>query len=245
MFTFFQKNVYLQDLIPPEYVDIHSHLLPGIDDGAQEFEDSRLLFNGLSALGFTEFITTPHIMHNVYENTYDSINEVHQKTVTDLAQTGFNLPIRAAAEYMIDDNFPSIIKSGSVRTLGGKYILVEMSYLNPPIQLFEIIFDIQVAGYIPVLAHPERYNFYHSNFSQYQKLKNAGCKFQINLLSTVGYYGVNVSNAASSLLRSGMIDFAGSDVHHQKHLSSFANKLAQKNSVPLQEAMLQNKIFKI
>lgn len=245
MFTFFHKNVYLQDLIPSNYIDIHSHLLPGIDDGAQKFEDTTLLFKGLSDLGFSEFITTPHIMHNVYNNTFDSITEVHQKTVLDLSDNGFNLPIRAAAEYMLDDNFGSILKSGSVLTLGGKYVLIEMSYLNPPLQLFEIIFDIQVAGYTPVLAHPERYNFYHSNFGQYQKLKNAGCKFQVNLLSTVGYYGANVQKAASTLLQDGMIDFTGSDVHHQKHLAAFSDKLSHRNADPLKEAMSRNVVFKI
>ena len=245
MFSFFQKNVYLQDLIPPEYVDIHSHLLPGIDDGAQKFEDTTLLLKGLADIGFSEFVTTPHIMHNVYENTFKSVTELHKKTVEDLAGVQFNAPFRAAAEYMLDDNFMTHLHSGSLLTLADKYVLIEMSYLNPPLQLFDIIFDIQVAGYIPVLAHPERYNFYHTNFGQYQKLKNAGCKFQVNLLSTVGYYGSNVMQAASKLLHAGLIDFTGSDVHHEKHLNAFAQKLSVKNSEPLKEAMKNNHLFKI
>lgn len=243
MFSFFQKNSYLRDIVPPNYIDIHSHLLPGIDDGAQTLEQSYDLINGLTEIGFSQIITTPHIMHNVYENSFESINETHKQTLIDLKNIGVEPKLKAAAEYMLDDNFLHLLHSGKMLTLGDKHILIEMSYLSAPLQLFEIIFDIQVAGYVPILAHPERYNFYHGNFSQYQKLKNAGCKFQVNLLSSIGYYGTAVNEAASKLLQSGMIDFAGSDVHHEKHLNSFQKKVNIKNIAPLKEAMSNNNLF--
>ena len=243
MFSFFQKNSYLRDIVPPNYIDIHSHLLPGIDDGAQTLEQSYDLINGLTEIGFSQIITTPHIMHNVYENSFESINKTHNQTLIDLKNIGVEPKLKAAAEYMLDDNFLHLLHSGKMLTLGDKHILIEMSYLSAPLQLFEIIFDIQVAGYVPILAHPERYNFYHGNFSQYQKLKNAGCKFQVNLLSSIGYYGTAVNEAASKLLQSGMIDFAGSDVHHEKHLNSFQKKVNIKNIAPLKEAMSNNNLF--
>lgn len=243
MFSFFHRNSYLQDSIPNGYVDIHSHLLPGIDDGAKTIQHTNSLLSGLTDIGFSKFITTPHIMNNVYENSYDSIHKVHQKTMVQLSELNVRPQLQPAAEYMLDDNFLNLLHAGPMLTLDNKHILIEMSYLSAPIQLFEIIFEIQVAGYTPVLAHPERYAFYHSNFSPYHKLKNVGCKFQINLLSLVGYYGEDVASAATKLLRGGLIDFAGSDVHHQMHLNSFKKKIAKKNIAPLKEAMLHNEIF--
>lgn len=243
MFTFFQRNNYLRDSIPSGYVDIHSHLLPGIDDGAQTIDHTKSLIVGLREIGFSMFITTPHIMNNVYENTYSSIRDVHHITLQELKDKDVEVKLKAAAEYMLDDNFINLLHGGPMLTIDGKHILVEMSYLSAPLQLFEILFDIQVAGYIPVLAHPERYSFYHSNLAHYQKLKNVGCKFQINLLSLVGYYGAEVTAAAEKLLQNGLIDFAGSDVHHQKHLNSFSKKISKKNIAPLREAMLNNGIL--
>lgn len=120
-----------------------------------------------------------------------------------------------------------------------------MSYLNAPINLFDILFDLQVAGYTPILAHPERYLFYHQQFDSYKKLKNAGCKFQLNLLSTVGYYGKEVKNVADQLLKEGLIDFVGSDVHHNKHLNAFQSKIEIKNTDALKNAIRNNDYFKI
>jgi len=113
---------------------------------------------------------------------------------------------------------------------------VELSYLNPPIQLYNILFDLQIAGYRPVLAHPERYLYYHQQFRDYEKLKNAGCQFQLNLLSTVGYYGVEVAKAAENLLKKGMIDYVGSDVHHGNHIKAFSNKILLKDAAPLKKS---------
>ena len=119
-----------------------------------------------------------------------------------------------------------------------------MSYINPPIQLYEIIFELQISGYRPVLAHPERYSFYHSRLSEYRKLKDAGCLFQLNLLSTVGYYGMGPYKTAMHLLKHGMIDFTGSDVHHQKHVDSFSKKVEMKDLKPLTNAIANNQFFR-
>jgi tyrosine-protein phosphatase YwqE len=187
---FFKKNkAILQDIIPDNYIDIHSHVLPGIDDGAQTIEDTHFLINSMKSFGFSKIITTPHIFNHVWDNTKAKIQETEKTTQTNLAENNIAIPIQAAAEYLLDDHFASLFKKGEILTLKDNYVLVEMSYLNPPIHLYDLIFDLQVAGYKPVLAHPERYNFYHQNFNEYLKLKNAGCLFQVNLLSVVGYYG--------------------------------------------------------
>ncbi len=119
-----------------------------------------------------------------------------------------------------------------------------MSYLNPPIQLTEFIYSLQVEGYTPILAHPERYLFYHNDFESYKKLKKSGCLFQLNLLSTVGYYGGHVVEVSDKLLKNGFIDFVGSDVHHKNHVDAFNGKIVIKEMAPLEEAIKNNQLFR-
>ncbi len=241
---FLSKKPYLKDLLPDDYTDIHSHLLPGIDDGARTPEDTIKLVASLREIGFGRFITTPHTMRNVWDNSRESILASERGALKFLADAGHDMPLRAASEYLMDGSFTEMLKTERLLTLKDNFVLVEMSYINPPIQLFEIIFDIQVAGYIPILAHPERYAFYHKNFSQYEKLRNAGCLFQLNLLSAIGYYGAEVAEVAKKLLKRGMIDYTGSDVHHKNHVAGFHRRVVLKKTAPLEEAMRRNDFFR-
>lgn len=245
MFTLFKSKPILKDLIPDNHVDIHSHLLPGIDDGAKTFEDSLRLTQKLLSFGFSQFITTPHIIQHVWDNTHEQILANKSTTVKELEKNNINIPFRAAAEYLMDDQFIRLFQSGKLLTLKDNYVLVEMSYINPPIHLYNILFDLKIAGYIPVLAHPERYLFYHNNFNEYLKLKKAGCLFQLNLLSMVGYYGNSITKIAENLLKKGMYDFVGSDVHHNNHLAAFQQKVQLKDLSPLKEIISNNQFFKI
>lgn len=245
MFHFLKSKSVLKDLIPDGHIDIHSHLLPGIDDGAQNFDDTLRLIQALMGFGVTEIITTPHSIQHVWENSSEKIKITEANTVVELERQEIKIPFRAAAEYMMDDNFVKLFQSRDLLTLKDNYVLVEMSYLNAPIQLYKILFDLQVSGYIPVLAHPERYLFYHSNFDEYQKLKRAGCLFQLNSASVVGYYGVAISKIAEKLLQKGLYDFIGSDVHHDNHISSFEQKVRVKDLVPLKEIISNNQFFKL
>jgi len=169
---------------------------------------------------------------------------VELETTTKLSDMGFATNMKAASEYLLDDHFVSLFQKNEILPLKNNYVLVEMSYINAPLQLYDILFEMQVAGYKPVLAHPERYNFYHQNFEQYNKLKNAGCLFQLNLLSAVGYYGKSVADTAKKLLAKGLIDFVGTDVHHQKHIESFDKKVMIKDLQPLKDACSNNQVFK-
>ena len=234
----------MKDLIPPNHVDIHSHLLPGIDDGAQTIEDTFSLIAGLRNMGFEQFITTPHIMKSVWENTAAGINVKLGTTIQDFENKNIALPLKAAAEYLMDANFMELFKSEPLLVLKDNYVLVEMSYINPPIQLYDIIFELQVAGYQPVLAHPERYTFYHHNFKEYEKLRNSGCLFQLNLLSIIGYYGLDVAKTVEKLLAKGMIDYVGSDVHHENHIAGFSKRLLFNPPPTLQQAIANNQFFR-
>lgn len=243
MISFFKSKPVLKDLIPNNYVDIHSHLLPGIDDGAVSFEETLLLTQSLLEIGVSQFITTPHIMENVWNNTKNDIQLLEDKTVIELQKHDVVTPFKAAAEYLMDEQFIRLFQSGELLTLKDNYVLVEISYTNPPIQLYTIIFDLRVAGYKPILAHPERYVFYHYNFDEYAKLKKAGCLFQLNLLAVVGYYGAGITKIAEKLLQKGMYDFVGSDVHHQNHIAAFNEKVRIKEIPALKEVIAKNEFF--
>jgi tyrosine-protein phosphatase YwqE len=243
MFHFLKKKILLKDLIPSNHVDIHSHLLPGIDDGASSIEDTLFLTEQMQQLGFEQCVTTPHIFTNVWDNTKEIIESTYHTTLITLNNQR-NLSLRYAAEYMVDPNFVIHFQNEPLLTLKENYVLIEISYLNPPIQLYNIIFELQVAGYRPVLAHPERYLYYHHNFGEYEKLKNAGCLFQLNLLSSVGYYGKEVAKSCELLLKKGMIDYVGSDVHHVKHIDAFSNRVLLKDVVPLKKAIENNQFFR-
>jgi tyrosine-protein phosphatase YwqE len=245
MFTFFKSKPVLKDLIPDNHIDIHSHLLPGIDDGARTFQDTLRLTKALQGFGVSQFITTPHIIQYVWDNTHDQILSKKETTVEELEKNKITIPFSAAAEYLMDDQFVRLFQSGELLTLKDNYVLVEMSYINAPIQLYSILFDLQVAGYIPVLAHPERYLFYHNNFREYEKLKRAGCLFQLNLLSVVGYYGAEITKIAEQLLSKGMYTYVGSDVHHDNHIASFEQKVKIKDLTPLKEVIANNQFFKL
>lgn len=242
MIHFFKQKPFLCDLIPSNHIDIHSHLLPGIDDGSTSVEESISLINQMSAIGFKNIITTPHLITNVWNNTEESVTAKHSEVIVSIRDNCEVATFDVGIEYMMDDIFMKRVQTEKLLTLKDNYILVEVSYLNPPIQLYEIIFEIQLAGYKPILAHPERYLFYHKSFKEYRKLKNAGCLFQLNLLSTVGYYGKNIELATERLLSENYYDFVGSDIHHQKHINAFSNKVNLK-SLPQLEKAINNNLF--
>ncbi|MEZ4854431.1 tyrosine-protein phosphatase [Flavobacterium sp.] len=243
MFSIFKSKPILASLLPNNYVDIHSHVLPGIDDGAKDINDTEFLLTEMTKLGFSKVIATPHTIKTVWNNTTKTITAAKELTHDKLNNLSEKLRLNAASEYMMDDSFLSLLKNEKLLTLKDNYVLVEMSYLNPPIQLFDILFELQVEGYIPVLAHPERYNFYHTDFKQYEKLKKAGCLFQMNLLSSTGYYGKGVLATADKLLANHMIDYVGSDIHHKNHIQAFQNKVQLKSIATFTETMLNNSFF--
>jgi protein-tyrosine phosphatase len=245
LFFFFKNKPVLKDLIPDNHVDIHSHLMPGIDDGARTFKQTLSLVQALQGFGVSQFVTTPHTMHHVWDNTKENILSLKKNTVLELEKNSIRVPFRAASEYLMDDQFVKLFQAGELLTLKDNYVLVEMSYMSAPMQLYDILFDLQVAGYIPVLAHPERYTFYHNNFEEYEKLKRVGCLFQLNLLAVVGYYGASIAKVAEQLLQKGMYDFVGSDVHHSNHIAAFDEKVKLKEVAALQEVIKNNQFFKI
>ncbi|WP_036841390.1 tyrosine-protein phosphatase [Polaribacter sp. Hel_I_88] len=240
MFFFKSKEIPLNEFFPEDFIDIHSHLLPGIDDGAKDLNDSIDLIQKMASFGIKNFITTPHVLGDVYPNTPEIIkakltevqNELKKRNITDIS-------ITAAAEYMMDEQFSAILEKGNILTLKDNLVLVEMSYFSPPNNLYDILFQLGLKGYKPVLAHPERYNSYHNNFREFTKLKRAGCLFQLNLLSLTNNYGREVQKTSERLLKENLYDFVGTDTHHLNHLQ-LLKTIATKKNLSKVEALLNN-----
>ncbi len=197
--------------------DIHSHLVPGIDDGAQTVEDSIALIQRLRGMGFTNIVTTPHIKSDHYPNNITTITEGLKQLHIALKEAGIDIPVKAAAEYYIDEHFMELLEKKELLTIRNNEVLVELSFMFEPINLHTILFEIQSAGYRPILAHPERYGFYHNNYDAYRDLKNKGCLLQLNTISLSGYYGKQVKHVAEKLLSDHLYDYCGTDMHHLKH----------------------------
>jgi tyrosine-protein phosphatase YwqE len=199
--------------------DMHSHLVPGIDDGSPDVETSIQLIRGMVDLGYKKLITTPHVMEDMYRNDPESIFTAFRILEKEMEREKLSVFIKPAAEYLLDGNVDEILeKKGLLLTLTGNFVLVEISFVSPPFHLKDVIFELQINGYQPILAHPERYSFYHHQPRQYEEIKAMGCLLQANLLSFAGYYGSDVMQAAEMLSKKGLIDLLGTDLHHERHL---------------------------
>ena len=209
--------------------DMHSHLLPGLDDGAETLAHSLDLLRELQALGFTKLIMTPHIMGDFYKNTPEGIRQALALLRTAAAEAGLgNVALECAAEYYLDEWLGRKLADGTeLLTFGGehRYLLLETSYLNEPLNLNGTIFDLQAAGYRPVLAHPERYVYLYQRFSELERLRQKqGVLLQLNLNSLAGYYSPAARHVAEKLIDAKMVDFVGTDTHHLRHTAALATK---------------------
>lgn len=228
MFNFFSKKHFLVDYLGG-FVDIHNHILPGLDDGSKNVEESIALIKGMGEFGVSNFICTPHIMENYYPNTAETIANAHTLLNGELKKRHMDhVIIRYAAEHMIDSQFELRVEQGKVMPLATNYILIEMSYLQPSLNFDSSVAMLKERKMYPILAHPERYAFLHKKFVSYSDLRNLGIMFQLNLLSLSSYYGKEVQKAGMKLLEEGLIDFLGSDIHNMKQLA-FLRELTLKN----------------
>lgn len=209
--------------VPTLTVDLHSHLIPGIDDGSKNMEESLTLLRGMEALGYKKAITTPHIMFDAYRNTPKIIREGLASLRNAAKAEGIEVEIEAAAEYYLDEGFYDHLHSGEVMSIQGKYLLFETSYISKPLKLEEMIFGIVTAGYTPLMAHPERYRYIKDPLQEYKRLKDLGVMFQVNVNSFGGHYGKSAKSLADFLSKEGMIDFLGSDVHHKRHVETLGD----------------------
>jgi tyrosine-protein phosphatase YwqE len=217
------------------HTDLHSHLIPGIDDGSKTMEESIELIREMQALGYRKLITTPHIMADYYRNTPEIIREGLERLRAELKAQQIEIELEAAAEYMIDDGFMDKVESGDLLTFGNNHLLVELSYIEEHPNLNGIFFDVQTRGYQIVLAHPERYRYWHNDFQKYRDLHDRNILLQMNINSLTGWYSPESKKIAERLLAENLISFLGSDLHNQNYL----NELKKSRFMPALEGAIE------
>jgi len=248
MFSFFKKKKPTENTgsIAFNYdqvmVDMHSHVLPGIDDGAQTVEESIVLIRKMMELGITKIIATPHIMMDLYRNTPETINAALTILKAKLVEEKMEIDISAAAEHYLDETFEQRIDERGFMTMGDNYVLFEFSFVSRPHQALQLIKKMTASGYRPILAHPERYQYLSTK--ELLDLREWGCLMQLNTISLCGYYGIPVKQTAQKLIDANLIDFISSDMHHPRHADALADSLKEPHLRKLLfEQQVKNKIF--
>ena len=239
IFNLFKSKPTLKELIPEGYVDIHSHILPGIDDGPKNPKESIKLISEMGKMGFSKIIATPHTYPGLYDNTKESIKNSFEIVQNKLRN---DIIISYASEYMLDVSIIDKSRNKKLLCIKDNYVLVEMSFFSQPLELHEIIYEVLSNGYKPILAHPERYLFYNS-LKEYYKLKKFGCLFQVNLLSATDYYGKRERMVLDMLLKNEMVDFIGSDIHNEQQILCFNDKIRKNDKNSFEECLEKNNIF--
>ena len=231
MFSFWKKDKEDRFDFGLLGADMHSHLIPGVDDGAPDIETSLKLVKGLSELGYKKLITTPHIMWDMYKNTRGDILHRYEALQQRIKEENIDVSIEVAAEYFLDNHVKNLLANKEpLLTIKDNLVLVEFSMASEPVDLKEILFEMQLQDYQPVIAHPERYSYHERNLDFFELMKSAGYWFQLNILSLAGVYGKSSQTLARTFIKKNYYELAGTDLHNEKHLrlleqSSFSRDL--------------------
>ncbi len=198
-------------------VDIHSHILPNLDDGVKNLSDSIEIIKTMHALGYQKLIVTPHNQQDWFYNPPEKIMEALNKMNVAISVHRINILLQAASEYYLDKAFLQLIKNREVLTFGNNYVLFELSPFIYNEGLYENIDEIFQNGYTPVLAHPERYIYFYHQKEHYHRLNEMGVKLQLNLVSLSQYVSKELRTTAEYLVENNLIRFCGSDTHSMKN----------------------------
>lgn len=224
------------------HTDIHCHLVPGIDDGQKTAEGGADLVAHEKSWGIDRIIVTPHVTQDTFENTPETILPAFQKLKAAVAAQGTDIELLQSAEYRMDAFFTHQVEDGTVTPMPNKYLLVENSFIQESWNIDKLLFDLKMKGFKPILAHPERYLYYHSKRDRYRQLHDSGTLFQVNLLSLAGNYGKEVKQTAEYLIDNDMVDFIGTDMHNHRHAAIIDEYLRSKD-YRKHSAKLADRIF--
>lgn len=200
-------------------VDMHSHLIPGIDDGSRSMDESIAMLAKFESMGYRKVITTPHIMSDYFRNTPEIILGGLEKVRETATQLGLKIEIEAAAEYYFDDALMRKLKDKEkLLTFGNNHVLVEFSFHDKPDQIETLFFELITQNYKPILAHFERYPYFFEKLEVAKELRDRGVLIQVNFNSIVGHYGPGIKAQAERLIDVGLVDLVASDCHRMSHL---------------------------
>lgn len=221
--------------------DVHSHLLPGLDDGVQTLDESVAVIRVFQQLGYRKLVTTPHVMSDLYRNTVDTITNAHRQLTAHLEKQKIDITVEAAAEYYLDEILIETIREGkTLLTFGNHNLLFETNFMTEPLMLKEFIFNSKTKGYQPVLAHPERYLYLQNEAGKLEDLIHRGVLMQVNIGSLAGQYGPAAKQTGSFLVKQGWVSFLGSDCHNMNHVALLSGFLREKAVQTALSATLMN-----
>ena len=231
LFNFFKRKEKPEPQKLFYTTDILSHVLPGIDDGSPNTDVSIALLEAMKGWGIDSIVATPHIAEDSFENTPQTIKKAYDKLSVRMLDMALDMNVKFSAEYRIDNRFRKMLEDDELIIMPNNYLLIENSFVQPPIDLKNIIYELQLRDIKPILAHPERYGYYQHKKEIYEELFESGCEFQINLLSLAGYYGDREKETALWLVNKGYISFVGTDLHHFGHIEVI-NKFLRSKDYP-------------
>lgn len=210
--------------------DIHTHVIPGVDDGSPDVATSLELVKGLNELGINRILASPHIAEGEFPNSAETLAGPFTTLVDECKKAGIEVELGHSAEYRLDDGFTEIFNEDKIIPYPGKFVLIENQWQLEPLNLEQMIFDLQVKGYRPILAHPERFSYYQSKPERLEQL-HAKVPFQVNMLSLAGYYGKPARQLAEQLAKKGMVDFLGTDTHRMAHIDCLREYLTTRDAL--------------
>jgi protein-tyrosine phosphatase len=242
MLSIFKPKCFLKDLIPNNYIDIHNHLLAGIDDGAKTVKETSILVTSMQELNINCAIATPHTINKLWDNTPESIKTAFEIATKPELNKAFLKGY--ASEYRLDSTLMERINKEPLLCIKESYVLIELPFFHNPIDLYEMLFDLKMKDYKIIIAHPERYRYFHNDIKKYIELKDSGVYFQLNLLSLTGYYGKEIQKITNRLLDNNLYDFTGTDIHNEGHIEQFRTKpIVFSNRNIIGDLLEKNKIF--
>lgn len=227
MLNFFRRDQGTKKLFYS--TDVHCHLLPGVDHGSPDVETSIHLLKREMEMGINHIITTSHVTKTTFENTPETLIPAYNTLLDAVADEGLDIKIDLSAEYRIDEFSLEQFKQERYLLFPGQYILLENAFQQEILGMDDLMFDFQLKGITPILAHPERYDYYSRRKQRYVALHNMGVLFQINILSFTGYFGETPKKTAFWMLENGFIDYLGSDMHFEQHADIIFNFIGSKD----------------
>lgn len=241
LFSLFKKKAPERTSVAPLQVDIHSHLVPAIDDGIQSVEEGLEILREMEALGYRKVITTPHTMPGSFDNTPETILGGLEKIKKAAKEEGLNITMEAATEYYLDETFMQRLENKEkLMTFGDQYVLFETGFINEPPFMKEATFLMNINGYKPVYAHPERYPYLAQNDKLLEEMIDRQVVFQLNLASLAGAYGKPVQKFAEKLVDMGVVKLVGTDCHNMGHIEALKKAIQTKHYQKLMQSELLN-----
>lgn len=208
--------------------DYHTHLLPGVDDGFKSTENSIKALSIMKDNGYRNVVCTPHINPDVYQFNTEKLMKDRFEVFKAQIPKELDINISLGAEYMITQDFEKRDPNKLLR-MDSNSVLIEMSYLYKSKNVEEAIFNISMAGLVPVLAHPERYNYMIGELKNFDKWYDMGCVFQLNLLSLSGVYGSASIKIIEYISKHLNYQYCGTDIHSLEYLEKIMNIRANKS----------------